>query len=112
MAQQLRIDQYIKNCNGGNITITNRLGRPEKPVAESKGAPRSIRFLPDDEKDFQRAARAERISFNEYIEKTAQIGVHFSLSNVEFLVNEASNFHTLFENWDLIKPILEKLNPE
>ncbi|MBC2712668.1 MAG: hypothetical protein HGJ94_17280 [Desulfosarcina sp.] len=110
MGQQLHFDQYINNQAGGKVEINNRPGRPNKPPAQSKGDPKSIRFKPTDENDFMRAARAERVSFNEYIERTGQIGVHFSLSEVEFMVKNTAHFRTLFDNWDLLQPLLEKLD--
>ena len=111
--QQMKFDQLIENHPGGKVTIINRSpGRPPKPPAQSKGQPKSIRFNPADETAFTRAANAERVSFNEYIERCGRIGVPFSLDEVDFIVENAPMINRLLANWKILQPLLDRLVDE
>ena len=81
MAEQMNL------FKGNRIdTINIHCQRPVKPVEESKGAPKSFRFTPTQQEGIERAARAERVSVNAFIEQCAEVGIHFSLEDLSWLI--------------------------
>jgi len=92
--------QVFKQCRIENIRYYDRPTPGRPPVEQSKGAPRSIRFHPDDEEAIMRAVRADRLSFNSYMEQCAKVGIHYSRAEIDILLS-----HT---NIPLFKTILSR----
>jgi len=92
----------INNHSGGQITI-NHHHREIKPVPQCKSDPKTVRIDADKVDAMNRAMRAERSSFSEFVNKGIEICNHFSFEEINCFIQNHDVFSFLANQPEMIE---------